>query len=876
MPVLVFLISFLPHSLFANTQFSDIFDDHTAVMLLIDPVSGEIVKANNAAANFYGYPLDALENKSIQEINLFTKEQVAEERENAQLQKRNYFIFRHQIASGDVKTVEVYSTPIELSGKPLLFSIIQDISEQREYQTDIWQYQENLEEMVDAQLTTIKENSNKMHAIYLTGITALVTVTLFLVYLLRIARNAKKRSYELNQIVEQSPSAIITTDHNGNILYQNNHSMKTLFANISKSKKVFEVLPTLVSDKTRLTNAIKHREPWVDKLSINQGHTFLRVHLYPINSKQNSLSGYVLILDDISKQIQDEKQLRLTSTVFQTATEAVMICDKHYKIQAVNEAFTKITGFESHEVLNNTPDILSSNLQNKSFYQNMQHQLDENNQWQGEICNRRKNGEIYYEWLSITALRDNHGEIEAFVALFSDITKRKKAEKKIYQQANYDSLTGLANRNLFLDRFEQALNKAERDNTYVSLLFIDLDGFKHVNDTLGHSQGDVLLKQTARRLKTALRKSDTITRLGGDEFAVLISSDKHNLNIHKVAHKIQTAIARPFELENAQGFVSASIGITSYPNDGKDVETLMRKADSAMYKAKANGKNNFQFFTAEMDEKALKRRTLESELRLAIELQQFTVHYQPLFDTQKQNVTAAEALVRWQHPDKGLLSPAHFIELAEELGLIIDIGEFVMHTACKFAATWQSRFQNAPSISINISSLQFQRDGFLKVIDNALEQSGLPAEKLILEITESVFIENDQRTMYQLTELANRGIKIAIDDFGTGYSSLSYLKKFPVNKLKIDRSFVCDIENNQENQALTKAIIAMGQSLKLEVIAEGVEYKEQMEWLKAAKCTLIQGYWFAKPSSQDHFWTLLCEQKIAKEQNSKRESLDLV
>lgn len=862
MPLVVYFLLLLPFCLGANTQFDKIFEDHTAVMLLIDPMSGDIVKANDAAANFYGYPLDALENKSIQEINLFTKDQVAEERKNAKLQKRNYFIFRHQIASGEVKTVEVYSVPLEFAGRTLLFSIIQDISEQRQYQNDIWQYQENLEEMVDEQLSTINAKNNKIHAIYLTGITTLVTVALFLVYLLRITRNAEKRSFELSQIVEQSPSAIITTDHNGNILYQNNHSMRTLFANISKNKNVFAVLETLVNDQTRLNNAIKQRQPWVYDLSVNQGHTFLRVHLYPINSKQSSKSGYVLILDDITKQKQDEKQLRLTSTVFQTATEAVMICDKHYKIQAVNEAFTKITGFDSHEVINQTPEILSAGLKNESIYKNIQHQLDENNQWQGEISNRRKSGEIYFEWLSITALRDNSGEIDAFVALFSDITKRKKAESKIYQQANYDSLTGLANRNLFLDRFEQALNKAERDHSYVTLLFIDLDGFKHVNDTLGHSQGDLLLKQTAQRLSATLRKSDTITRIGGDEFAVLISTEKCDFNIRKVAGKIQTAIARPFELENAQGFVSASIGITSYPNDGKDVETLMRKADSAMYKAKANGKNNFQFFTAEMDEKALKRRALESELRLAIEKQQFIVHYQAIFDTEKNHIYASEALVRWQHPEKGLLSPFHFIGLAEELGLIADIGEFVLNTACDCAASWHKSFDNAPSISVNISSMQFQRDGFLESIENALNKSGLPAEKLVLEITESVFIENDQKTITQLTKLAESGIKIAIDDFGTGYSSLSYLKKFPVNKLKIDRSFISDIEHNHENQALTKAIIAMGQSLKLEVIAEGVETRDQMQWLKDSECALIQGYWFAKPNNREDFKTLLSEHNL--------------
>ncbi|MCF6455968.1 EAL domain-containing protein [Pseudoalteromonas sp. MMG024] len=848
MPVVFAFLLFFPLFLFANTEFEQIFDDHTAVMLLIEPKSGKIIKANQAAADFYGYSSQALQSKTIQEINLFTAEQVAEERENAHRQKRNYFIFRHQTAAGDIKTVAVYSIPIEFDGATLLYSVIKDISTQRQYQSEIWQYQKNLEQMVDSQVAIIKIKNNKIHAIYIAGLVVLIALALFLTYLLRITRKAQKYSTKLSQIVEQSPSAIITTDLQGYIDYQNKHSESAFFAKLSSSKQsLFDELRNLTQRSDEFDNAISTNTPWVDRINLGQAHHWLHVHLYPLLNKQQKKDGYVLILNDISKQKQDEKQLRLTSTVFRTANEAVMICDKNYRIQAVNEAFTEITGYNSDEVLNRTPDILSSDLQTEPFYANMQHQLDENNQWQGEICNRRKNGELYYEWLSITALRDTNGEIDAFVALFSDITTRKKAENKIYQQANFDSLTGLANRNLFSDRFEQALNKAQRENSFLALLFIDLDGFKHVNDTLGHSQGDTLLQQTATRLTETLRKSDTISRLGGDEFAVLIASDNNQFKVDRVAHKIQSAIATPYQLDNAQGFVSASIGITTYPNDGQDVETLMRKADSAMYKAKAKGKNNFQFFTAEMDEKAQKRRTLESELRTAIDNQQFFIDYQPIFDAKHNVIYACEALVRWHHPTKGLVSPDHFIELAEEIGVIANIGEFVLEHACITAAKWQDEYENAPGISVNISTVQFQRDDFIATIKNAIEVSGLPSNKLILEITESLLIENDKKTIAQLTMLANLGVKIAIDDFGTGYSSLSYLKKFPVHKLKIDRSFIKDIEHNAESQALTKAIIAMSKSLKLEVIAEGVELNAQMHWLTASDCSLIQGYWFAKP-----------------------------
>lgn len=852
---------FLSNLSLANTTINQIIEKHSAVMLLIDGRNGDIVLANNAAANFYGYTKQQLESMKIQSINQFTAAQVAEERKNAEQENRNFFIFRHQLASGDVKTVEVYSVPIIYENRKLLFSIIKDISKQRQFQTDLWQYQSNLEQMVDKQVALIDKKQQKLHTSYLIGLLSLLFLALVLIYLLRLKRIAEKRSQALSQIVEQSPSAIFSLDENGSIIYRNQFACSDLYNRLAPyDANMFELLLADKSIENDLKKALLARSPWVGEVRATgkgDNERWLRLHLYPISLKGSAKKDFVLICDDISQLKYDEKQLRLISTVFQTATEAVMICDKEQKIQTVNDAFTKITGFSQADVIGTQPDVLSAYGNNQQLYQEIQQSLKTALNWQGEVCNRRKNGDVFYEWLSITALLDENKEIEAYVALFSDITKRKKAENKIYYQANYDALTGLANRNLFLDRFNQVLNIAERDESHVSLMFIDLDGFKYINDTFGHSKGDLLLKQTAERLTSTLRKSDTITRLGGDEFAVLISHPDALSNIERVATKIQNAIAEPFMLDNTQGFVSASIGITTFPQDGDDVETLMRKADSAMYKAKANGKNNYQFFTAEMDKKAQQRRAFEAELRQAVTQDEFCVEFQPILNLQSEKIYACEALVRWQHPSKGRLSPFHFIELAEEIGVITEIGQVVLNKACQQAALWQENYSMAPKISVNISAIQFHKSDFITSIENALNASSLCASQLILEITESLLIENDRETNQKLCALTEMGVQFALDDFGTGYSSLSYLKKFPVQKLKIDKSFILDIEKTPENQALTQAIIAMGQSLNLDIIAEGVEEEAQATWLLHAGCYNIQGYWFAKPQAIEDLEKLL-------------------
>jgi len=411
----------------------------------------------------------------------------------------------------------------------------------------------------------------------------------------------------------------------------------------------------------------------------------------------------------------------------------------------------------------------------------------------------------------------------------------------------------LANRNLFIDRFEQSLAVAKRENKSVALLFIDLDGFKNVNDTFGHSKGDLLLKSAAQRIENAVRTSDSVARLSGDEFAIMLCGDNDVYSNEKVATKVLTELAAPFQLEEAEAHVTASIGIAIFPDDGHMSEDLLAKADSAMYKAKEKGKNNVQFFTKEMDIKAQQRRSLEVELRKSIKNNELILHYQPIHELETGKVESAEALVRWLHPQRGLISPVEFIPLAEDIGFIVDIGDWVLAQACKQGRIWQNELKFAPKISVNISSVQLHRPDFISKLKGVLTQSKFPPESLTLEMTESLLIEEDVYTFDKLQAIRNLGMDLSIDDFGTGYSSLSYLKRFPINILKIDRAFIKDITTNHEDEALTCAIISIAASLNLKVVAEGVEEKAQCDMLAKHNCQFVQGYFFSKPITGEAF-----------------------
>jgi len=440
-----------------------------------------------------------------------------------------------------------------------------------------------------------------------------------------------------------------------------------------------------------------------------------------------------------------------------------------------------------------------------------------------------------------------------------DITQRKEAEKRIWQQANFDVLTGLANRHLFIARLTASIELARSESQRVAVLFIDLDRFKNVNDTLGHSLGDSLLQKAATRLLESKHTLDTVARFGGDEFAVLLSRDsfdeneKSTIEIKKIVSQILKDLSAPYILEGHDAFISASIGVTVYPDDGETVETLLRKADSAMYLAKEHGRNNFQFFTKDIDIGALRKRELEKDLRLALEKNQFSLNYQPIVDAKTGSLVSVEALIRWNQPENGPVSPVEFIPLAEEIGLIMPIGEWVLRQACKDAVAWAKLVDKPPKISVNLSGVQFQRQDIPKLVQNVLVETGLPSERLTLEITEGLLLSDDDATLSQFKKIRALGVELSIDDFGTGYSSLSYLKKFPISNLKIDRSFIMNLPSDVEEMALVNAILAMAESLGLKVIAEGVETQAQADFLKERTCQYIQGYFFSKPLTNEDF-----------------------
>jgi len=572
--------------------------------------------------------------------------------------------------------------------------------------------------------------------------------------------------------------------------------------------------------------------------------------------------GYAVVRVDLSEQKKAQDQLQLAATVFQTASEAMMVTDKNDVIQMVNPAFSKITGYSEAEVCGHTPALLSSGHHGSAYYEKMHLDLENTGTWQGEIWNRRKSGEIYPEWLSISTIYGDDGEVLQRVSLFTDITSRKRSEERIHYQANYDSLTELPNRNLFKERLNQAINMARRSKNRVALLFLDLDNFKHINDTLGHLLGDELLRQVAERLKSLFRSSDTIARLSGDEFVVVVQDANYDPDLQHLLNRLLECLALPYNLDGNTAYTSVSVGATFFPDDGQSVDSLLRNADAAMFKAKEMGRNTYSFFTPEMNDRAQERHALEVELHKALEEKQFLLHYQPIVDARSGQVRSTEALVRWNHPDKGLISPEKFIPVAEDTGLIVPMGEWIIRRACEDAARWIQEDGLNIGVGVNLSSRQFTRSDVAALVRDVLCETGLPAHKLTLEITESLLVEDDSNVLATLRELRDLGVWLSIDDFGTGYSSLSYLKRFPITTLKIDRSFICDILNNEEDAALTQAILSMAKSMNLRVVAEGVEEEGQADFLKERNCDLIQGYFYSKPLGLADLMQALAEGRL--------------
>ncbi|HET7776486.1 MAG TPA: EAL domain-containing protein, partial [Azospira sp.] len=659
----------------SEERYRQMFENNTSIKLLIDPEDGAIVDANPAAAGFYGYPLALLRTMNIHQINELSPQEVQEEMALAAREARRYFNFRHRLAGGEVREVEVHSGPLLVRGRRLLYSIIHDVT-------------------------------------------------------------ARKRA---------------------------------------------------------------------------------------------------------------EEQLKLSAKVFEGASEGILICDRDNRIMSVNRAFTEITGYSEAEVRGRDPRVLNSGRHDTAFFATLWHHLKTAGTWQGEVWNRRKDGEIYPEWLSITTVWDEAGAVSNYVAVFADISERKRHEERIRFLAEHDFLTGLPNRSLLHDRLEQAVVHGQRSGESLALLFLDLDRFKNINDSLGHHTGDALLQEVGRRIQTCVRGADTVSRPGGDEFVILLSSITSPQDAARVAEKLLSTLTRPYQLAGHELVITASIGIAVYPEDGEDFQTLLKNADAAMYYSKEAGRNSFHFFTQDMNARVFERLSLENSLRRALERQEFLLHYQPQVDLASGRVIGFEALIRWQHPELGLVPPLRFIPIAEDSGLIVPIGEWVLQEACRQNRAWQEQGMPAVPVAVNISVLQFRQPQFETTVAEALESSGLPPAFLELELTESMMLHQGEAAVGLLDRLKARGVQLSIDDFGTGYSSLAYLKRLPLDKLKIDQAFVRDIATDPDDAAITATIIQMAHNLGLAVIAEGVETEAELAFLQRHACGAGQGYHFARP-----------------------------
>jgi len=549
---------------------------------------------------------------------------------------------------------------------------------------------------------------------------------------------------------------------------------------------------------------------------------------------------------DITQQVETEAKLALSAKVFELGNEGFIITDAYERIVMVNHAFTRITGYSEAEAIGQKPGMLSSGRHGAEFFQAMWHKLNKQGAWQGEVWNRRKDGQIYPQWLSISSIKNDAGEITYYIGIMSDISQLKENQEAIHQLAYYDPLTKLPNRTLLEERAAFALKLAQRSGKSLALLFLDLDNFKNINDSLGHKAGDHLLRAFAQRLESTVREEDTFARPGGDEFVFMLPNTDANGAAH-AAQKIMDLLKSPFRIEGYSLSVSSSVGIALYPDDGETLNQLYTNADIAMYRSKQKGRNTYSFFTPELQTHYVRLMQLENALREALETGQFELHYQPQQELASGNIIGLEALLRWEHPELGEISPAEFIPIAESSGLIVPIGEWVLREGTAQLRRWIDAGIAPPKLAINLSAAQFQQSSLPDLIMSILEQSQLPAEYLELELTESITMDDPERAVTMINRLHQEGVSLSIDDFGTGYSSLSYLKRFKISKLKIDKSFVRDLNEDNDDRVIVGTIITLAKSMGLRCIAEGVENREQLEFLRRLGCDDIQGYYLSRP-----------------------------
>ncbi|MFG0533310.1 EAL domain-containing protein [Pseudomonas sp. yb_2] len=610
-----------------------------------------------------------------------------------------------------------------------------------------------------------------------------------------------------------------------------------------------------LNERKRLVDQL-NRDGFVRDFTCHIRRSDGQIRLCELSARPLPITGVdcmLTIARDITERHLMQEKLQLAATVFENTAEGVLITDIDQRISAVNRAFSEITGYSEIEALGQTPRLLASGQHDSAFYLAMWHQLTAEGHWQGEIYNKRKNGELYPSWLTISAVRNSDREITHFVAVFADISSIKHAQAKLDYQAHHDPLTGLPNRTLFENRLQGVLTCAQVSNRQGAVLFLDLDRFKHINDSLGHPVGDLLLKGIAQRLKEQVRDVDTVARLGGDEFIILLPGLHKPSDASTIANKLLACFNAPFQAGEHEFFTSASIGISLYPQDGTDVSTLIRNADAAMYRSKAKGRNRVEAYTRDLTAQASERIALEHELRRAVERNEMSLCFQPKLSLKTQSLVGAEALIRWSHPTFGEVPPEHFIHLAEENGTILQLGDWVLEQACRQMQAWKQHYQPFGPLSINLAGAQLRHPHLARRIEQLLKHHQLKAGDLQLEITENFIMSQAEEALAVLYQLKKLGVQLAIDDFGTGYSSLSYLKRLPLDILKIDKSFIRGLPDDPHDAAIARAIIALGRSMQLTIIAEGVENQAQQRFLAAEGCEQIQGYIVSLPLPPEEF-----------------------
>ncbi|MDH5476848.1 MAG: EAL domain-containing protein [Nitrospinota bacterium] len=691
---------------------------------------------------------------------------------------------------------------------------------------------------------------------------------------LRTAMGDLRRHEQLLQtIIDNTTAVIYLKDREGKYILINRRYSQLIRKGKeeAKGKTDYDLFPKEVADRL-VENDLKAmlgsapHEVEEEAVFGEKKHVYLSMK-FPLRRISGDPYAICNISTDITERKRTEEKLQLAASVFENSAEGVIVTDAQGIIQSVNPAFVQITGYIPQEAVGKNPSILKSGKHDAGFYKMMWMDLETKGRWKGEIWNRKKNGEAYLQKTTITAIKDFSGSVIQYAAVFYDITEMRRSEKEVEYKAYHDALTGLPNRQLFLDRLKQTIMRGKRNKEMFAVLFVDLDGFKLINDSLGHAVGDLLLRGVAIRLVGCAREEDTVARLGGDEFTIIIENMAMEEEAATVARRIIKSLTEPFVSNNEELYISSSVGISVYPHNGETAEDLLKNADLAMYNVKTVGKNNFMFFTKSLNEKAVRRHELETKLRRALEKDEISAVFQPKIDLATGRMAGLEALMRWRQPDGSYISPFEFIPVAEETGMIRKLDEWMLDTSCRFmnqllADGLAGDDDGGLSVSVNFSARDLEQVNFVDKIIEATKRHGLSPGRIEVELTENALVENIESAVDKLRALRECGFNISIDDFGIGYSSLSYLVKFPINYLKLDRSFVVDLFKDPDAKTVAKAVVTMAHEINLKVVAEGVETLEQLSFLSGINCDQVQGYIFCKPVSSEQIVEILKKNEV--------------